>query len=102
MSSDLRHDRSRGAPIGRIVLADDDDLAAQCYLMSSDQAAVFPNSGIASLRMVLIAVASTFWIARWSAATHLSNDCIGGSFGFAAMMPGTPISTGGSSLANRI
>ena len=36
------------------------------------------------------------------AAIHFCNACIGGSFGLAAMTPATPISTGGSSLANRI
>jgi len=45
---------------------------------------------------------SSLAIACSSASIHWRNVRIGGSFGFAAMTPATPISMVGSSLANRI
>src|SRR6185312_12573921 len=59
-------------------------------------AALDPNSGTASFRTVLIVIESSPSIACSSAAIHFVKFCIGGSLGLAAMMPATPISTGGS------
>ena len=107
MIGDRGHDTSGGAGIRRVVLADEGDFCAACiqcfrHIGASDYAAVEPNSGTASLSMALMVTRSSFAMACSSVAIHLRSICIGGSLGLAAMMPATPISTAGSSLANRI
>src|ERR1700704_6169563 len=88
------------------MLADDDDFGGLLHRSFRhdrvDHAAVEPNSGTASFRMALMVTRSSFAIACSSVAIHLRSASIGGSLGLAAMMPATPISTAGSSLANRI
>ncbi len=97
------HDRRRRILIRRIMLADDDDFSgllhhdfrARPLPGKRDQAAFDPNSGTASFSTARIVDRSSPAIASSSAESHLRSVCIGGSFGLAAMMPATPISTVG-------
>ena len=61
-----------------------------------------PNSGTASFSTARMVARSSPAMACSSAASQLRSEAIGGSLGLAAMIPATPISIVGSSVANRI